>query len=164
MSRLVIWACRVYHNIRRNDGGYRRDAFVRDGEPVTLTGRTMTILPRHKDVAKSRLNLRNRGTILATGFGSGLSPAGAGTMGSLAAIPLLVFDDVSAVAALFTGRDVWDLHWRLSLPSAAKDMGVHDHGSVSGMGPHRYVDSANGVADDGLAVGGCRVRYFPHSG
>ncbi len=26
------------------------------------------------------------------------------------------------------------------------------------------MDNANGVADDGLAVGGCRVRYFPHSG
>lgn len=49
-------------------------AFVRDGEPVTLTGKDMTILPRHKDVAKSRLNLRNPWHLLATGFGSGLSP------------------------------------------------------------------------------------------
>ncbi len=47
----------------------------------------MTILPRHKDVAKSRLNLRNPWHLLATGFGSGLSPVVPGTMGSLAAIP-----------------------------------------------------------------------------
>ncbi|HGH1414489.1 TPA: phosphatidylglycerophosphatase A, partial [Salmonella enterica] len=47
----------------------------------------MIILPRHKDVAKSRLNLRNPWHLLATGFGSGLSPVVPGTMGSLAAIP-----------------------------------------------------------------------------
>ncbi|MBJ3109895.1 phosphatidylglycerophosphatase A, partial [Salmonella enterica subsp. enterica serovar London] len=33
----------------------------------------MTILPRHNDFAKSRLNLRNPWHLLATGFGSGLS-------------------------------------------------------------------------------------------
>lgn len=82
----------------------------------------MTILPRHKDVAKSRLNLRNPWHLLATGFGSGLSPVVPGTMGSLAAI-LLVSDDVSAVAALFAGRDVWNLHWRLSLPSDGERYG-----------------------------------------
>ena len=48
----------------------------------------MTILPRlKKDVAKSRLNMRNPWHLLATGFGSGLSPIIPGTMGSLAAIP-----------------------------------------------------------------------------
>ncbi|EPY3686267.1 phosphatidylglycerophosphatase A, partial [Cronobacter sakazakii] len=41
----------------------------------------------NKDVAKSRLNLRNPWHLLATGFGSGLSPWVPGTMGSLAAIP-----------------------------------------------------------------------------
>ncbi len=45
-------------------------------------------------------------------------PRGAGHDGLAGGDPLLVFDDVSAVAALFAGRDVWDLHWRLSLPSA----------------------------------------------
>ncbi len=33
----------------------------------------MIILPRHKDVAKSRLNLRNPWHLLATGFGSGVN-------------------------------------------------------------------------------------------
>ena len=47
----------------------------------------MTILPRHKDVAKSRLKMSNPWHLLAVGFGSGLSPIVPGTMGSLAAIP-----------------------------------------------------------------------------
>lgn len=47
--------------------------------PVTanlsrLTGKDMTILPRHKDVAKSRLKMSNPWHLLAVGFGSGLSP------------------------------------------------------------------------------------------
>ncbi|VFS80799.1 phosphatidylglycerophosphatase A [Salmonella enterica subsp. enterica] len=61
----------------------------------------MTILPRHKDVAKSRLNLRNPWHLLATGFGSGAEPRGAGHDGLAGGDPFLVFDDVSAVAALF---------------------------------------------------------------
>ena len=48
----------------------------------------MTILPRHKDVAKSRLKMSNPWHLLAVGFGSGLSPIVPGTMGSLAAIPV----------------------------------------------------------------------------
>lgn len=35
----------------------------------------MTILPRHKDVAKSRLKMSNPWHLLAVGFGSGLSPS-----------------------------------------------------------------------------------------
>ncbi len=41
----------------------------------------MTILPRHKDVAKSRLKMSNPWHLLAVGFGSGLSPIVPGTMG-----------------------------------------------------------------------------------
>ncbi len=42
----------------------------------------MTILPRlKKDVAKSRLSMRNPWHLLATGFGSGLSPIVPGTIG-----------------------------------------------------------------------------------
>jgi phosphatidylglycerophosphatase A len=44
-------------------------------------------LVRSKDIAKSRLNMLNPWHLLATGFGSGLSPVVPGTMGSLAAIP-----------------------------------------------------------------------------
>ncbi len=47
----------------------------------------MTILPHHKDVAKSRLKMSNPWHLRAVGVGSGLSPIGPGTRGSLAAIP-----------------------------------------------------------------------------
>ncbi|MDU3077836.1 MAG: phosphatidylglycerophosphatase A, partial [Mixta calida] len=47
----------------------------------------MITLTRDKDLAKSRLRLSNPWHLLATGFGSGLSPYVPGTMGSLAAIP-----------------------------------------------------------------------------
>ena len=44
-------------------------------------------MTRDKDVAKSRLRMRNPWHLLATGFGSGLSPFMPGTVGSVAAIP-----------------------------------------------------------------------------
>lgn len=49
----------------------------------------MTILQRtkDKDIAKSRLTMRNPWHLMATGFGSGLIPFMPGTMGSIAAIP-----------------------------------------------------------------------------
>lgn len=61
--------------------------FIRDGEPVTFDWKGYDHLPRHKDVAKSRLKMSNPWHLLAVGFGSGLSPIVPGTMGSLAAIP-----------------------------------------------------------------------------
>ncbi len=90
----------------------------------------MTILPRHKDVAKSRLNLRNPWHLLATGFGSGLSPVVPGTMGSLAAIPFwylmtfLPWQLYSLVVMFGICIGVYLCH------QTAKDMGVHDHGSI----------------------------------
>jgi len=45
-------------------------------------------LAHEKDMAKSRLKMSNPWHLLATGFGSGLSPVMPGTMGSIAAIPL----------------------------------------------------------------------------
>ena len=44
-------------------------------------------MARSRDVAKSRLKMSNPWHLLATGFGSGLSPVVPGTMGSLASIP-----------------------------------------------------------------------------
>ena len=40
------------------------------------------------DEAKRRLRLTNPWHLLATGFGSGLSPWAPGTMGSIAAVPI----------------------------------------------------------------------------
>ena len=74
---------------------------------------------RNNDVAKGRLRMSNPWHLLATGFGSGLSPVVPGTMGSLAAIPfwwLMTF--------LPQDLGVYLCH------RTAKDMGVHDHGSI----------------------------------
>ena len=90
----------------------------------------MTILPRHKDVAKSRLKMSNPWHLLAVGFGSGLSPIVPGTMGSLAAIPFwylmtfLPWQLYSLVVMLGICIGVYLCH------QTAKDMGVHDHGSI----------------------------------
>lgn len=84
----------------------------------------------NNDVAKSRLNLANPWHLLATGFGSGLSPVVPGTMGSLAAIPfwylldLLPVEIYSLLVLLAISIGVWLCH------QTAKDMGVHDHGSI----------------------------------
>lgn len=83
-----------------------------------------------KDMAKSRLKMRNPWHLLATGFGSGLSPRMPGTAGSLAAIPfwyLMSFlpqDLYSLVVLLGISIGVYLCH------RTAKDMGVHDHGSI----------------------------------
>ncbi|AFJ47974.1 phosphatidylglycerophosphatase A [Shimwellia blattae] len=90
----------------------------------------MTISQRDKQLAKQRLNLANPWHLLATGFGSGLSPVVPGTMGSLASIPfwcLLIMLP-------------WPMYWLVVLVAAgigiylchvtARDMGVHDHGSI----------------------------------
>ena len=90
----------------------------------------MTILPRHKDVAKSRLKMSNPWHLLAVGFGSGLSPIVPGTMGSLAAIPFwylmtfLPWQLYSLVVMLGICIGVYLCH------QTAKDMGVHDHGGI----------------------------------
>lgn len=85
---------------------------------------------RSKDINKIPLSSCNLWHILATGFGSGLSPFIPGTMGSLAAIPfwwlmtflpmqiysLLVLIGISIGVYLCT--------------RTARDMGIHDHGCI----------------------------------
>jgi phosphatidylglycerophosphatase A len=79
-------------------------------------------LVRSKDIAKSRLNMRNPWHLLATGFGSGLSPVVPGTMGSLAAIPFWYLMTFS-LAALFAGGDDEHLYRGLYLPSHGERYG-----------------------------------------
>lgn len=68
--------------------------------------------------------------LLATGFGSGLSPVVPGTMGSLAAIPFwylmtfLPWQLYSLVVMMGICIGVYICH------RTAKDMGTHDHGSI----------------------------------
>ena len=89
----------------------------------------MITLAKHDD-AKSRLNLRNPWHLLATGFGSGLSPIIPGTMGSLAAIPFwyvlhfLPLASYSLVVVIGFLIGIYICH------RTSKDMGTHDHGSI----------------------------------
>ncbi len=82
------------------------------------------------DEAKRRLRLTNPWHLLATGFGSGLSPWAPGTMGSIAAIPfwLLLIQlpwQLYSLAVMFSiCIGVYICH------RTAKDMQVHDHGSI----------------------------------
>ena len=74
--------------------------------------------------------MRNPWHLLATGFGSGLSPVVPGTMGSLAAIPFwylmtfLPWQLYSLVVMMSICIGVYLCH------RTAKDMGTHDHGSI----------------------------------
>ena len=87
-------------------------------------------MAHEKDMAKSRLKMSNPWHLLATGFGSGLSPVMPGTMGSIAAIPLwyvldwLPLEPYLLMLVISTVVGIYICH------RAAKDMGVHDHGSV----------------------------------
>ncbi|KLN96471.1 phosphatidylglycerophosphatase A [Moellerella wisconsensis] len=80
--------------------------------------------------ATDRLKMRNPWHLLATGFGSGLSPIVPGTMGSLAAIPFWLLMArmpiwscwVIIVAGFFIGC--------LICQRTSDDMKVHDHGSI----------------------------------
>ncbi|CUU23192.1 phosphatidylglycerophosphatase A [Duffyella gerundensis] len=87
-------------------------------------------MTRDKDVARSRLKMSNPWHLLATGFGSGLSRYVPGTMGSLASIPfwyLMTFLPLQIYYLLVLigiSVGVYLCH------RTAKDMGVHDHGSI----------------------------------
>ncbi len=78
----------------------------------------------------SRISLSNPWHLLATGFGSGLSPVVPGTMGTLASIPfylLLVQLPLAAyilvvIAASIVGIKICQI--------TSDDMKVHDHGSI----------------------------------
>lgn len=76
------------------------------------------------------ISLANPWHLLATGFGSGLSPIIPGTMGTLASIPLyfvlvqfsLPIYLILVAASCFAGVKICQI--------TSDDMGVHDHGSI----------------------------------
>ncbi|MCZ4294445.1 phosphatidylglycerophosphatase A [Vibrio sinaloensis] len=78
----------------------------------------------------SLISLKNPWHLLATGFGSGLSPIVPGTMGTLAAIPFylllvqlpLPLYLVAVIVACIVGVKICQV--------TSDDMGVHDHGSI----------------------------------
>ncbi|PKF51802.1 phosphatidylglycerophosphatase A [Enterovibrio nigricans] len=78
----------------------------------------------------SKIRLSNPIHLLATGFGSGLSPIVPGTMGTLAAVPfyllIVALSPTLLPVAIIVGAAVGIyLCGRTS-----EDMGVHDHGSI----------------------------------
>lgn len=78
----------------------------------------------------SLISLKNPWHLLATGFGSGLSPIVPGTMGTLAAIPLylllaqlpLTWYVIVLIVTFAIGVKICQI--------TSDDMGVHDHGSI----------------------------------
>jgi len=78
----------------------------------------------------SLISLKNPWHLLATGFGSGLSPVVPGTMGTLASVPLFLLlaqlpFPLYVVVVLFScviGIKICQV--------TSDDMGVHDHGSI----------------------------------
>ncbi|VEB63961.1 Phosphatidylglycerophosphatase A [Providencia rustigianii] len=85
---------------------------------------------KKKQKQKKRLNMRNPWHLLATGFGSGLSPIIPGTMGSLAAIPFWLLMDKLPVWSCWVIIVVgfWFGCWICERTS--HDMRIHDHGSI----------------------------------
>ncbi|OAN14325.1 phosphatidylglycerophosphatase A [Photobacterium jeanii] len=79
---------------------------------------------------KDNLHLRNPWHLLATGFGSGLSPIVPGTMGTVAAIPfyLLLVQLPFALYLLITF--IAAVVGIVICHKTATDMKVHDHGSI----------------------------------
>ncbi|UGA55459.1 phosphatidylglycerophosphatase A [Vibrio sp. VB16] len=77
-----------------------------------------------------KISLANPWHLLATGFGSGLSPIIPGTMGTLAAIPFyfllvqlpLPLYIILVVISCFIGVKICQI--------TSDDMGTHDHGSI----------------------------------
>lgn len=78
----------------------------------------------------SLISLKNPWHLLATGFGSGLSPIVPGTMGTIAAIPFylllvqlpLPFYLLAVIIACIVGVKICQV--------TSDDMKVHDHGSI----------------------------------
>lgn len=88
----------------------------------------MKLFTQDPNVAK--LSLANPVHFLALGFGSGLAAKAPGTFGTLGAVPLyLLLSQLSL--PLYLGITVFFAFAGIYIcGKAAKDMGVHDHGSI----------------------------------
>ena len=79
---------------------------------------------------KQRLSLANPWHLLATGFGSGLSPVVPGTMGTLASVPFfLLLGQLPVVVYVFVVVVASIIGIKICQVTS-DDMGVHDHGSI----------------------------------
>ncbi|GAL06767.1 phosphatidylglycerophosphatase A [Photobacterium aphoticum] len=79
---------------------------------------------------KAKLKMNNPWHLLATGFGSGLSPIIPGTMGTLAAIPLYLLIAQLPFAVYLLIILVSAIIGIRICQKTSDDMGVHDHGSI----------------------------------
>lgn len=79
---------------------------------------------------KQRIQLTNPVHCLATGFGSGLLPKIPGTFGTLAAVPFYLLLMQWSVWALIVAVMIGGVVGIYLCDQTAKDMGVHDHGSI----------------------------------
>ncbi|KOE81954.1 phosphatidylglycerophosphatase A [Vibrio aestuarianus] len=78
----------------------------------------------------SRLSLKNPWHLLATGFGSGLSPVVPGTMGTLASVPFYLLL-VQLPTVLYASVVVITCLVGIKICQVTSDdMQVHDHGSI----------------------------------
>ncbi|MDD1783474.1 phosphatidylglycerophosphatase A [Enterovibrio sp. ZSDZ35] len=78
----------------------------------------------------SKIRLSNPIHLLATGFGSGLSPIVPGTMGTLAAVPFYLLIVALSPTLLPVAIVVGAAVGIYLCGRTSEDMGVHDHGSI----------------------------------
>ncbi|WP_394247896.1 phosphatidylglycerophosphatase A [Vibrio profundi] len=78
----------------------------------------------------SLISLKNPWHLLATGFGSGLSPIIPGTMGTLAAVPLYLLLVQLPLSAYLVVVLISCVIGVKICQVTSDDMGVHDHGSI----------------------------------
>ena len=83
-----------------------------------------------RQAAKARLRMGNPFNLLATGFGSGLSPVVPGTMGSIAAIAFWLLLTQLPLALYLAFLLLSIILGTYLCHRTARDMGVHDHGSI----------------------------------
>ncbi len=79
---------------------------------------------------RHKVSLKNPFHFLGLGFGSGLIPFMPGTMGSLSAIPLLILIMPLAIEFYVAITLVAVVLGIVICERTAKDLGVHDHGSI----------------------------------
>ncbi len=78
----------------------------------------------------SKIRLSNPIHLLATGFGSGLSPWVPGTMGTLAAVPFYLLMASQSITLLIIAIVLGSAVGIYLCERTSSDMGVHDHGSI----------------------------------
>lgn len=79
---------------------------------------------------RSRIKLTNPWHFLALGFGSGLAPFMPGTFGTLAGLPFLILIDYIPMVGFAALTAVFAVVGISICGKTAKDMKVHDHGSI----------------------------------